>query len=167
MNIFKQLFPSLRKRNRMEGELKHVKVKEGSRGFFVELEPNGVSEAIARHHEQVEKSRKNIEGIVKENATEVGWFSENINWMFIQEAGQYLSPRGGDKKHVVMLTDVNRYAQNVEIVSFECTNAIYSEWVKCCCDTMWHTRQKVLEDMHGNRYPVGDLCEVACTIKYI
>lgn len=27
--------------------------------------------------------------------------------------------------------------------------------------------QKVIEDMHGNRYPVGELCEVDFTIKYV
>lgn len=146
---------------------KHVKVKEGSRGFSVELDSNKVKEAVSEYQEQVENARKGVEDIVKENATEVGWLSTNVNWMFIQEVGQYLSPRGGDRKHVVTLTEVNRYAQNVELVSFECTNAVYSEWVKCCCDTMWHTKQKVLEDIHGNRYPVGNLCNVICQIKYI
>lgn len=119
---------------------------------------------IAATHERVEETRQSISSIVSN--VPVGWFSANVNWMHIQEAGQYLSPIGEDNKHIVTLTIFRKHT-NRELVSFECTNAVYSEWVKCCCETMWHTKQKVLEDIHGNKYPVGDLCEVECSIKYV
>lgn len=131
----------------------------------ISLKPEAIREVMQRHYDQEDQARSEVESQMM-LVDKPGILSENVDWMFIQEAGQYLSPVGSDSKHTVTLTERRRHTGNVVIAKFECTNTIYSEWVKCCCDTMWHTKNKILEDIHGNKYPVGKLCEVTCTIRY-
>ena len=95
-----------------------------------------------------------------------GELSANVDWMGIETIGDYLTPFGNDNKHTIIITKAKRKAGIVTVAKIECTNSLYSEWVVCLCETSWHTKQKVLEDIHGNRYPVGDMCECQCEIRY-
>lgn len=97
----------------------------------------------------------------------VGDLSNNTNWKFIQEIGEHLSPEGTDNLHRVTVTSNSPTSENVVLASFDCTNAIYSEWVTACSNTMWRTKNKVLKDIHGNSYPVGQMTYTKCTVEYV
>jgi len=101
------------------------------------------------------------------NRMEVGNLSDNVNWLYIQEVGRYISPIVNDNLHTVILTEKNNRGQNIKISEIECTNQIYSEWISCLCETMWHTQSKVLQDIHGNKYPVGKMCGYKCSIRFM
>lgn len=96
----------------------------------------------------------------------IGDLTENTDWMQIQEIGKFLSPKGNDRLHTVELIERNSQGENIPVTEFHCTNSIYSEWVKCLCETMWHTERKVLYDCYGNAYPMGKMCEYRCRIRY-
>jgi hypothetical protein len=95
-----------------------------------------------------------------------GDLSRNTNWMFIQSVGNYISPIGNDKKHTVTVYQTGARTENTIIAEIECTNSIYSEWLMACAVSMWHTENKVAQDIHGNFYPLGDMCGARCTIRY-
>lgn len=129
--------------------------------------PTKSSNNVGKYVREKDHSEKyDLEDIVKTHVTHVGWLSENVNWIYIQEVGYYLSPIGNDDLHTVTLTSRQKHTDNVVIAKVDTTNAIYSEWIGCCCDTMWHTKNKVLRDIHGRSFPVGDLCEVVYSIEY-
>lgn len=94
-----------------------------------------------------------------------GELSQNTNWVGIETIGDYLNPIGNDNKHIVVLTKIGK-RDFIHVATIECTNSLYSEWINCLCETMWHTRHKVLEDVHGNKYPVGQMIGLKCSIKY-
>ncbi len=125
------------------------------------------AENIKKELREFEKQRTSnyIRDVAKE--LEVGVLSNNTNWLYIQEVGEFISPIGNDKLHKVILTEKNHRGQNIKIAEIECTNQIYSEWISCLCNTMWHTHNKILQDIHGNKYPVGKMCGYKCSIRFM
>lgn len=95
-----------------------------------------------------------------------GELSANVNWISIEQLGEYLSPIGNDNLHEIIIYEKARRSGLVKVATIECTNSIYSEWVKCLCESMWHLKHKVLYDIHGNAYPMGQMLEMTCSIKY-
>lgn len=131
------------------------------------LTEEGLSIAIDQIKKDIErvKDTDNQPSIAAELVS--GELSENVNWMGIETIGNYISPIGNDNLHKVILTEKNNRGQNIKIAEIECTNQIYSEWISCLCETMWHTKAKVLQDIYGNKYPVGLMCEFKCSIRFM
>lgn len=143
-----------------------VKHAFGSSADHYESNASQYAADARRHHFEVVAKERNKAQQVASNLT-VGELSKNVNWVGIEHVGKYLSPIGNDRKHKIILTRSVRHSGNVHIATIECTNAIYSEWVQSLCETMWHIEHKVLEDIHGNKYPLGQMLEMSCSIEYV
>lgn len=94
-----------------------------------------------------------------------GDLSRNMDFIHIQKFGEFISPSGQDRLCEVTLYKVTG-EQKVTVATIQTTNALYVEWLTCCCDTMWHTESKVLYDCHGNVYPVGKMDQMHYHVKY-
>jgi len=127
--------------------------------------PDGARGAVRDLWEGIADKRKDVPGVVK--TLSPGDLANNTDWMFIQDVGDYIVPSGNDHLHVVCLYQIVSFSPSILIAEIECTNSIYSEWIVACSDSMWKTQNKVLYDIHGNQYSVGQMTSTACSIKYV
>jgi len=95
-----------------------------------------------------------------------GDLSDNTNWIGIETIGHEVGPHGDDTEHTVIISKSARHSGNIEVARIKCTNYVYSEWITCLCETMWHTKSKILEDIHGRKYPLGKMLEMTATVTY-
>lgn len=114
-----------------------------------------------------DKRKKDLESLPELVASlSPGDITSNINYLYIQEIGKYLSPIGSDRPHVVTMKHANgMYSE--PIAKIECTNVLYSEWLVACCETKWKTKCKVAHDIHGNTYFLGNMIDTDYEIIYI
>lgn len=124
----------------------------------------GPEEAVREYWRKAEQGKQKVPGVAKN--LKPGDLSNNQDWMYIQDIGQYISPCGNDRKHTVIVQEVRRHTVGVEIARIECTNSIYSEWIVACSNSMWHTQAKTAQDIHGNFYHLGQMCQTRCTVTY-
>lgn len=100
------------------------------------------------------------------NRMKEGEVIRNKNWIRIEELGEYLSPIGNDPIHTVEVYQRRMYSNDELLCSFQSTNFIYTEWVQVVAESMWHVKSKVLKDIKGRKYFVGDMCESRVMVKY-
>lgn len=124
-----------------------------------------VSDARVRQDTQQvpEPQQSDIEKIARN--LKPGNLTENTDWVHIEAVGNFLSAKGDDRRHTIVLIEEN-HGENITIAKIPCSNFIYSEWVSACCNSMFHFKNKTLIDVHGRPHFVGKLCSVRCFIKY-
>jgi hypothetical protein len=90
-----------------------------------------------------------------------GELTSNTDWFHIQEVGQFLSPKGTDNLHNVIVKD----GESV-LATIKCTNSLYSEWLVACANSMWKTRPKVAKDIYGNTHYLGKMIGFNCEVSW-
>lgn len=128
------------------------------------VDENSEEHPLLVHVRNVTEAREKVKDIAERLV--VGDLSNNVNYMFIQEIGNYLSPIGRDNEHVVIVYSIEN---NTKVLKAEIktTNSVYSEWISVCSQTIWHTKQVTACDAYGNFYHLGNMSSTCCEIEYI